>query len=81
MAGALCREDPLLDPDRYVYVEADAAQLYPIARGLRDWRAAIADGSVHLYGDPALVHDLPSWFFPVETAVPASASPAEVAVA
>jgi DNA-binding HxlR family transcriptional regulator len=77
----LCREDPLLDPGRYVYVEADAAQLYPIARGLRDWKAAIADRSVHLYGDPALVHALPSWFLPVDTEAPASASLAAVAVA
>ncbi len=58
----LCKEDPRLDPDRYVYVEADAAQLYPIARGLRDWSSAIDDGSVRLYGDPALVRALPSWF-------------------
>jgi DNA-binding HxlR family transcriptional regulator len=76
----LCQEDPLLDADRYVYVEADAAQLYPIARGLRDWRAAVADGSVHLYGDPTLVHDVPSWFLPVQAAEAASPSPVAVAV-
>jgi DNA-binding HxlR family transcriptional regulator len=77
----LCQEDPLLDPARYVYVEADAAQLYPIARGTRDWEAAIRDGSVHLYGDPALVADLPKWFLPSEFAVPAPALPPAVAVA
>ncbi len=58
----LCLEDPLLDRDRYVYVEADAAALFPMARGQRDWTAAMADGSVHLYGDPALVSELPAWF-------------------
>ena len=76
---ALCLEDPLLDPDRYVYVEADAAQLYPIARGLSGWRKAIQAGSVTLYGDPVLVRDLPGWFLPVDTAVRASRSPAAVA--
>ena len=49
---ALCLEDPLLDPDRYVYVEADAAQLYPIARGLSGWRKAIQAGSVTCTGIP-----------------------------
>jgi DNA-binding HxlR family transcriptional regulator len=78
---ALCQEDPLLDPGRYVYVEADASQLYPIARGLRNWEAAIKDGAVHLYGDPALVRELPRWFLPSDVAVPASTSPTAVAVA
>ena len=76
----LCREDPLLDPERYVYVEADAAQLLPIARGLRDWKAAIADGSVHLYGNPALVQDIPGWFLPVDTATIVRAGAATVDV-
>lgn len=61
----LCREDPLLDPDRYLYVEADAAALFPIARGQRSWTDAIADGSAHVYGDPGLVDLLPGWFAPV----------------
>jgi DNA-binding HxlR family transcriptional regulator len=77
----LCREDPLLDPDRYVYVEADAAQLYSIARGMRDWSSAIADGSVHLYGNPALVRALPGWFLPVKIAASGTERRAEVAVA
>ncbi|HET6746300.1 MAG TPA: helix-turn-helix domain-containing protein [Candidatus Limnocylindria bacterium] len=77
----LCREDPMLDPDRYVYVEADAARLYPIARGILDWKASIADGSVHLYGDPALVDELPTWFLPVDIARTVPASPATAAVA
>jgi DNA-binding HxlR family transcriptional regulator len=77
----LCREDPLLDPDRYVYIEADAAALFPIARGQRDWKAAMADGSVHLFGDPALVSQLPSWFVPSETSGEASSAQPAVAVA
>jgi hypothetical protein len=31
----LCLEDPQLSEERYVYVEADAADLYRIARGIR----------------------------------------------
>ena len=62
----LCLEDPLIGPERYVYVEADAADLYPIARGLRSWTEAAADGSVRVYGEPELVAALPVWFLPVE---------------
>lgn len=58
----LCVEDPLLDSDRYVYIEADAGALFPIARGLRDWTDAMADGSVEVYGDPDLVRALSTWF-------------------
>ena len=65
-AGAsLCIEDPLLSPDRYVYVEADADALFPLSRGLRDWRSAIADRSVRLFGDPRLIEELPGWFLPI----------------
>ncbi len=60
--ASLCLEDPLLDRSRYVYVEADAASLLAIARGLGGWSAAIADGSVRLYGEPELVRALPAWF-------------------
>lgn len=59
---AICDEDPLLGDDRYVYVEADAASIYPIARGGRTWREAIDDGSVAVFGDPILVRALPGWF-------------------
>ncbi|MEO8511884.1 MAG: helix-turn-helix domain-containing protein [Chloroflexota bacterium] len=61
----LCLEDPLIGQDRYVYVEADAADLYPIARGLRSWTDAMAEGSVRVYGEPKLVAGLPNWFLPV----------------
>jgi DNA-binding HxlR family transcriptional regulator len=63
---SLCVEDPGLALERYVYVEADGAALYPIARGLRDWASAVADGSVQLYGGPALIEALPCWFRRVE---------------
>jgi DNA-binding HxlR family transcriptional regulator len=59
---SICIEDPGLAEDRYVYVEADANALFPLARGLRGWPEAIADGSVLLFGDPELVRALPMWF-------------------
>ena len=70
-----CLEDPGLALDRYVYVEADGAALDPIARGRRAWGAALADGSVRLYGEPALVRALPGWFRPPGAGAPAAAGP------
>lgn len=64
---SLCLEDPLLAPERYVYVEADADALYPISRGDQDWRDAIQRRSVHLYGEPRLLRALPDWFQPATT--------------
>jgi DNA-binding HxlR family transcriptional regulator len=64
----LCAEDPVLDQDRYIYVDADPAGLYPIARGLRAWTDAVADRSVRVYGEPELVRAFPSWFIAVEPA-------------
>jgi DNA-binding HxlR family transcriptional regulator len=75
----LCLEDPLLARDRYVYVEADAASLFPVARGARAWSDALADRSIRVYGEPALVAALPTWFVGTEQpmassgAVPAGA--------
>jgi len=75
----LCLEDPMLAPDRYVYVEADAGALFPIARGTRSWADGLADRSVEIYGEPDLVAALPGWFLgterPMRTtgAVPAGA--------
>jgi DNA-binding HxlR family transcriptional regulator len=74
-AGAepeLCQEDPRIDEERYVYVEADADALDPIARGLRSWADALADRTVRLYGNPELVAALPTWFI----APPAQEPPA-----
>lgn len=59
---AICVEDPCLGEDRYVFVAADAAAIYPIARGTRSWSAAIADRSVDVSGEPTLVRALPQWF-------------------
>ena len=73
----LCLEDPLLGQERTVYVEADASDLYPIARGLRSWTDAAIDGSVRLYGDPELVAALPTWFIPVGGPSPARMAPAD----
>jgi DNA-binding HxlR family transcriptional regulator len=62
----LCLEDPLIGQERYVFVEADATDLYPIARGLRSWTDGMADGSIRVYGQPGLMAGLPGWFLPVE---------------
>jgi DNA-binding HxlR family transcriptional regulator len=75
--ASICLEDPLLDSERYVYVETDAAALFPIARGLRSWGDAMRDGSVRVYGDPALVGALPAWFAPSESDTDASRPTAE----
>jgi len=72
----LCLEDPMRDQDRYLCVEADAAALFPIARGARGWTEAMTDGSVQVYGDPELVRDTPGWFRAAEVATPASVAAA-----
>lgn len=64
---SICFEDPNLPPERYVHVEAEAATLYPISRGLREWASALADRSVALYGDPELVRAMPGWFRPADS--------------
>jgi DNA-binding HxlR family transcriptional regulator len=61
---SLCLEDPLLPEGRYVHVEASGAALFPISRGDMTWRTAIASRRVRLFGEPALVQALPSWFRP-----------------
>lgn len=63
----LCEDDPQLDESRYVYLEADASGLLPIARGERAWSDALADRSVELYGEPELVAATPGWFHPPAT--------------
>ena len=67
-APSLCLEDPMLPQERYLHVEADAMALFPIARGLKDWDAAMKDRSVRMYGDPRLVGQVSSWFLPVDGA-------------
>jgi len=66
----LCVEDPLLDQDRYVFIEADAPTLLAIARGQREWSDGIADRSVRVFGDPEVVRQMPGWFRTIETAIP-----------
>lgn len=58
----VCLEDPMLGDERYVYVEAGADDLLPIARGQRAWSDAIDDGSVVAYGRPELVSAMGDWF-------------------
>lgn len=67
-APSLCVEDPMLPQERYLHVEADAAALYPIARGLQSWDAAVSARSVRLYGDPAVIRGLSGWFLPADGA-------------
>lgn len=62
VGSSICISDPCLTEARYVHVEADAADIYPIARGQRRWSDAVADGSVQLFGDPTLIRALPAWF-------------------
>jgi DNA-binding HxlR family transcriptional regulator len=72
--SSVCIEDPALAPDRYVFVEGDVQTIALLSRGLRDWRTAIADGSVRLAGDPDIVRMLPNWF------IPAGATPTQASV-
>ncbi|HEX7172595.1 MAG TPA: helix-turn-helix domain-containing protein [Candidatus Limnocylindria bacterium] len=58
----VCLEDPMLGDERYVYVEAGADDLLPVARGQRTWAEAIGDGSVTAYGPPELVSAMTGWF-------------------
>ena len=67
-----CLEDPLLDEARYVYIESTVPAILALARGRRDPLDAIADGSVEVFGDPALVEQLPTWFLPADATVDAA---------
>ena len=71
-----CLEDPLLDESRYVYIETTVPAILALARGHRDPADAIADGSIEVFGAPALVEQLPSWFIRADAphAEPATAS-------
>ena len=60
-------------------MDADPAGLYPIARALRSWTEAIADGSVRVYGAPDLVRTLPTWFMAIEPAIPVAKPAARAA--
>ena len=59
-----CHHDPLLEQQRYLLVRLGPEVLLALARGQRAWTAAVADGSVRVTGDPALIRDLAGWFSP-----------------
>jgi DNA-binding HxlR family transcriptional regulator len=61
---SLCIEDPLLPAERYLYVEADANALLPIARGQISWTDALRNRTVEIYADPEILKALPNWFQP-----------------
>ena len=67
-----CLTDPLLDENRYVYVEASMPALLALARGRCDWSDAFEDGSVATAGNPALVNQVPGWFQPAAEHAPSS---------
>ena len=75
-----CLEDPMLDDARYVYIESSIPAIAALAQGQRDFAAAIADGSIEVLGDPALVAAFPTWFRlaePMPVPSPASGMPEE----
>ncbi|RYP87808.1 hypothetical protein EKO23_05000 [Nocardioides guangzhouensis] len=59
-----CLTDPLLDADRYVYLECSMPALLALARGRCGWRDVLDDGSVVAAGDPGLLTRLVEWFGP-----------------
>ncbi len=60
--SSVCIEDPGIDEDRYVFLETSVGALMPLARGAGDWRRAIEDAAIEVFGNPRLVSQLPSWF-------------------
>ena len=60
--SSVCIEDPGIDEDRYVFLETSVGALMPLARGAGDWRQAIEDDAIEVFGNPRLVSQLPSWF-------------------
>ncbi len=73
IGSSVCIEDPQLAEDRYVFVETSVPALMPLARGLGDWRRAIEEDAIEVFGDPALVAQLPTWFGEPAIARPARA--------
>jgi hypothetical protein len=67
----------LLVVSRYVYVESTVPAILAVARGHREPADSIADGSVEVFGDPALTGLLPTWFLPAD---PPSAGAGDVPV-
>lgn len=67
-----CLADPLLDADRYVYVECSMPALLALARGRCDWSDVLRDGAVTAAGAPDLVARLADWFWPAPDPLQAS---------
>ncbi len=60
--SSVCIEDPGIAEDRYVFLETSVGALMPLARGAGDWRRAIEDDAIEVFGNPQLVTQLPGWF-------------------
>jgi DNA-binding HxlR family transcriptional regulator len=67
-----CLTDPLLDANRYVYLESSMPALLALARGRCDWSSAFEDGSVTAAGDPGLLSRVAGWFRPASDQLPSS---------
>jgi HxlR-like helix-turn-helix len=67
-----CLTDPLLDANRYVYLESSMPALLALARGRCDWSDAFGDGSVTAAGDPDLLNRVAEWFRPASDQLPSS---------
>lgn len=63
-----CLHDPLLGETRYVYVRAAITTLLALARGGRDWAAAVDDGTLVISGAPDLASRVADWFRPAAVA-------------
>jgi DNA-binding HxlR family transcriptional regulator len=62
IGASVCIEDPAIAEDRYLFLETSVGSLMPLARGAGDWRRAIEDDAVEVFGDPHLIAQLPTWF-------------------
>jgi DNA-binding HxlR family transcriptional regulator len=59
-----CLTDPLLDVNRYLYLQSSMPSLLALARGRCDWSDLFKDGSVTAAGDPDLLSRVAEWFRP-----------------
>ena len=59
-----CLTDPLLDENRYVYLECSMPALLAVARGRCAWSDQLEDGSITAAGDPVLLSRVVEWFEP-----------------
>ena len=55
---------PLLDGDRYVYLECSMPALLAVARGRCAWSDRFEDGSITAAGAPVLLSRVVDWFEP-----------------